>query len=152
MHTEHLQNVGGGKVVAGWLVAVALASLVALALVGTGVITEETTTMNTLWSVLAVVAGFFGGGFFTGFRALEAPILHAAGIGMMSLIAWFVLNAVTALFFPAWTWPSLTPQLAVGLLFAQFIAAMIGALLGYNIALRGRPGLSEHEPVEGLRG
>jgi hypothetical protein len=35
------------------------------------------------------------------------------------------------------------------LLLAQFAAAIVGALLGYNIALRGEPGLSEHEPIDG---
>jgi hypothetical protein len=149
MHTEHLQNVTITKVAAGWLVALAVASLAALALVSAGLLTEETSPANTLWSVLAVGAGFFAGGFFTGFRAMEAPILHAAGIGLMSLLAWFALNAVAALFFPSWAWPSLTPQLTVGLLFTQFMAAMVGALLGYNFALRGKPGLTEHEPLNG---
>jgi hypothetical protein len=149
MHTEHLQNVGTGKVVAGWLVALAVASLAALALVSAGLLTEETSPANSLWSVLAVMAGFLAGGFFAGFRAMEAPILHAAGIGLMSLLAWFVLNAVAALFFPSWAWPSLTPQLALGLLLAQFIAATVGALVGYNVALRGKPGLTEHEPMNG---
>jgi hypothetical protein len=36
------------------------------------------------------------------------------------------------------------------LLLAQLVAAMVGALLGYNIALRGEPGLAEHEPVDGV--
>jgi hypothetical protein len=149
MHTEHLQNVSAGRVTAGWLVALAVASLAAFVFISLGLLTEESAATNTWWSVAAVAAGFFAGGFFAGFRAIEAPILHAAGMGLLSLIAWFVLNAVAALFFPSWAWPSLTPQLAVGLLLTQFIAATVGALLGYNFALRGRPGLAEHEPLNG---
>jgi len=148
MHTEHLQNVTFGRVAAGWLVAVAVASLAALAFISLGVFTEEASLTDTWWSVVAVVIGFFAGGFFAGFRAMQAPILHAAGIGVMSLVAWFVINVVVSLFFGGASWTGLTPELAVGLLFAQFAAAGVGALLGYNIALRGKPGLSEHEPVE----
>jgi hypothetical protein len=147
MHTEHLQNVTVGRVVAGWLVAASVTSLAALALLGSGLMTEDATAANTWWSVVAVVIGFFAGGFFAGFRALQAPVLHAAGIGVTSLAMWAVLNALALVFFGEWSWPSLTPQLAVGLLFTQMVAAMIGALLGYNVALRGRPGLGEHEPV-----
>ena len=150
MHTEHLQNVGTTRVVAGWLVALAITSLVAFVFISLDLLTDETSVANTFWSVIAVMIGFFAGGFFAGFRAIEAPILHAAGMGLTSLVAWFLLNAVAAVFFPDWGWPSLTPQLAVGLLLAQLFAATVGALLGYNLALRGRPGLAEHEPVEGV--
>jgi hypothetical protein len=149
MHTEHLQNVTAGRVFAGWLVAAAITSLAALALISMGLLTEESTNTNNWWSVVAVLIGFFAGGFFAGFRAIEAPILHAAGMGLTSLVVWFVLNALAAIFFRAWAWPSLTAEMTVALLLAQLVAAMVGALLGYNIALRGEPGLSEHEPVDG---
>jgi hypothetical protein len=148
MHTEHLQNVTLSRVVAAWLVAAAVTSLAALALISMGLLTEDSTAANTWWSIVAVLLGFFAGGFFAGFRAIEAPILHAAAIGMMSLVVWFVLNALVAVFFESWTWLSFTPQLAAGMLLGQIVAAIVGALLGYNIALRGRPGLSEHEPLQ----
>lgn len=148
MHTEHLQNVSLARVTAGWLVAAAITSLAALALISMGVLTEESTGANTWWSTLAVMIGFFAGGFFAGFRAIQAPILHAAGMGLMSLLVWFVLNALAVLFFRSWEWPSLTAEMTVAFLVAQLVAAMIGALLGYNMALSGEPGLSEHEPTE----
>jgi hypothetical protein len=148
MHTEHLQNVSVVRVVAGWLVAAAVASLVALALLGTGILDDDTTPANTWWSMLAIAVGFFAGGFFTGFRALQAPVLHAVGIGLTSLLAWVVLNAISALLFTGgWNWPVVSPQFAIGLLLLQLVATMLGALIGYNVAVRGRPGLSEHEPV-----
>ena len=149
MHTEHLQNVTLGRVAAAWLVAIAVTSLVALALISMGLLTEESTALDTWWSALAVIAGFFAGGFFAGFRAIEAPILHAAAMGLMSLVVWFIVNALAALVFTGWATESLTAQLTIALLLAQLGAAMVGALLGYNVALRGKPGLSEHEPLQG---
>lgn len=143
MHTEHLQNVRAGRVLMAWLIAIAITSLVTLALVAFGPMTEDASAANTAWSTVAVIAGFSAGGFWVGFRALEAPVLHAFGIGITSLVVWFLLNVVGKLFFPSFEWPSMTPELAVGLLLAQFAAAAVGALLGYNIALRGRPGLTE---------
>jgi hypothetical protein len=148
MHSEHLQNVSAGRVVAGWLVAAAVASLVALALLAAGLLHEESTPTNTWWSLVAIGVGFFAGGFFAGFRAIQAPILHAFGIGLTSLVMWFVLNALATLFFRYWGWPTVTPQFAVGVLLLQFVTATVGALMGYNIALRGRPGLAEHEPMQ----
>ena len=150
MHTEHLQNVRPARVVAAWLVAAAVTSLAALALVSSGLmsISDESTPANTWWSIAVVAVGFFAGGLFAGFRGVEAPILHAVGIGLTSLVAWFLLNALAAMFLPGWIWSSLTPQLALGILLMQFLASTIGALLGHNLALRGRPGLTEQEPVE----
>jgi hypothetical protein len=108
---------------------------------------DESTPANTWWSIAAVTVGFFVGGLFAGFRAVEAPILHAVGIGLTSLVAWFLLNALAAMFLPGWIWRGLTPQLALGILLMQFVATTLGALLGHNLALRGRPGLTEQEPV-----
>ena len=147
MHTEHLQNVKPGRVVAAWLVAAAVTSLVALALLGSGIMSDEPSPANTWWSVLAVAVGFFVGGLFVGFRAIEAPILHAFAMGLTSLVVWFLLNMLAASFLPDWSWAALTPQLALGILLMQFVASTLGALLGHNLALRGRPGLTEQEPV-----
>jgi hypothetical protein len=147
MHTEHLQNVRTTRVFTGWLVAIAVTSLLALAFAGTGVLGSGTTYMSTLGSLIAVVVGFWAGGFFAGFRAIEAPILHGVGIGLTSLVVWAVLNIVVAVAFRGIGWTGLTPALAVGLMLAQIAAAVVGALLGYNVALRGKPGLSEHEPL-----
>lgn len=147
MHTEHLQNVTAGRIVTGWLVAAAVVSLVALALLAAGLLHEETTASNTWWSMFAIAVGFFAGGFFAGFRALQAPILHALGIGLTSLVVWFLLNALATLFVRHWGWPTITPEFAIAVLLLQLVAAIVGALLGYNIATRGKPGLREHEPV-----
>ena len=147
MHTEHLQNVRTGRVLMAWLIAASVTSLAAFAFIAAGRMTEDATTANTVWSSIAVLIGFFAGGFWVGFRAIQAPVLHAVGIGLTSLASWFILNVVANFFFPTWEWPSMTTELAIGLLFGQLAASAVGALLGYNMALRGKPGLSEHEPI-----
>jgi ABC-type amino acid transport system permease subunit len=136
------------RVIAGWLVAAAVASLVALALlIGAGCCTRRPTAANTWWSMVAIAIGFFAGGFFAGFRALQAPILHAVGIGLTSLGRLVPAERARDPASSRWTWPTMTPQFAVAVLLLQIVAAIVGALLGYNIALRGKPGLSEHEPI-----
>ena len=148
MHTEHLQNVRVVRVLAGWLVGIAVTSLAVLAAIGIPMLSDGTGQLDTVSSILAVAAGFWAGGFFAGFRAMEAPILHGVGMGLMSLVAWAGLNAVASLLFPGVVWEALTPGLAVALLLIQIVAAVLGALMGYNVSTRGKPGLSEHEPIE----
>lgn len=147
MHTEHLQNVRTTRVGAGWLVAIAVTSLLILAFLGLNIFTVDG-QLTPLGSVAAVGLGFFAGGFFAGFRAIEAPILHGLAIGITSLVAWAILNIFATLAFETFEWTALTPALAVSLLLVQMATAVLGALLGYNLALRGTPGLSEHEPIE----
>jgi hypothetical protein len=148
MHTEHLQNVRPARVVAGWLVAIAMTSLAALAALGIAMIWTQAAELGTVPSVLAVMVGFWVGGFFAGFRALEAPILHGIAIGLTSLVAWAGLNAIVAIASPGMQWDALTPGRTAAALLAQIVGAVLGALMGYNVALRGKPSLAEHEPLE----
>jgi len=148
MHSEHLQNVRIVILVGGWLVAAAATSLIALAFVGFGAVEEPATATGAGWTLFAVIAGFWAGGLFTGLRAVQAPVLHGIGIGVASLVVWVAVNILAAFLPDAPAWTGLTPGLALGLLLAQMAAAVVGALMGYNIALRGKPGLSEHEPVD----
>jgi hypothetical protein len=147
MHTEHLQNVRYGWVIAGWLVAIAVTSLVVIVFEASGFV-GETGARDNIASLASVIAGFIAGGFFAGFRARRAPILHGIGIGLTSLVAWVLVNLIAAALLDAVGWSSLTPGLAVGLVLTQVIAAIVGALLGYNLATEGKPGLTEHEPIE----
>lgn len=150
MHTEHLQNVRPLPALWGWVVAIGVTSLLIFVLIATGLLDGERS--EGLWVSVALVIGFWAGGFFAGFRAMQAPILHGVALGMISIIAWFVLNLLASLFFPTFTWEMLTPQLTAGLLFVHIVASVIGALMGYNTALRGRPSLEEHPPeAEPLR-
>lgn len=146
MHTEHLQNVKPARVLMAWLVAAGVTSLAAFVFIALGVLTEDASTANTVWSVLAIVVGFFVGGFFAGFRGATAPVLHAGAMMLTSLVAWFLINLVAAGLLSGSAWEMETAQLTVSLLLAQFAAASLGALIGFNMARRGRPGLSEEVP------
>lgn len=142
MHTEHLNNVGIVRVVVGWLIAVAIASLLLLAVIGFGITSPDASTAG--WAgFVALLLGFGAGGFAVGFRALRAPILHGVAIGLTSLLAASLFAAINSIITPGTQWTDLRPSAVVLLVFAQFAAAVVGALLGYNVAIRGRPGLGE---------
>ncbi len=145
MHTEHLQNVTVGRVLGGWLVAIAVTSLIVFVFLASGLGDDTPGISTSLASLIAVVAGFWAGGFFVGFRALRAPILHAAG--WVSLRSWRGWRSTcwhscsgTRPTGPGWV----LPAPATALVLAQMTAAIVGALvMGYNVALRGKPGLHE---------
>jgi len=141
MHTEHLQNVRAGLVAAGWLVALAVTSLVVF-IFEAGEFAAFG-AVNALATVVAVAAGFAAGGFFTGFLARRAPILHGVGMGITSIVAWVAVNAIAALTGRPFDSAGLTVTAAIGIVLVQMIAAVLGALVGYNVALRGKPGLGE---------
>src|SRR5438552_712634 len=103
MQTEHLQNVRPGLVGWSWLISVALASLLMLAVVGLNVVDPDSAT-GTRVAVVAVALGFFAGGLFAGLRAAQAPILYGTFIGLFSVLVWFVINVLAALAFPGFGW------------------------------------------------
>ncbi|MBX6363831.1 MAG: hypothetical protein IRZ00_08185, partial [Gemmatimonadetes bacterium] len=96
-------------------------------------------TLPAGWAVLAVAIGFYVGGLFTGFKSLDAPILHGMAVGIFTLVAWFVLNLIVVLAFPAVGWAALTPATTAGLLLLQMAMAVAGAWTGHVIERRGGP-------------
>ena len=142
MRTEHLQNVHLGWVTAGWLIAAAVTSLVVIAYAAIGIVGPDG-SMGTGWSLLAVLVGFYVGGMFTGFRSIDAPILHGVAIGVFSLVAWLVLNLVVTAIVAGAQWQALTPTGTAAVLLLQMAAAVAGAWTGHTIAVRGGPDLSE---------
>jgi hypothetical protein len=147
MHTEHLQNVSVGSMIGGWLVAIAVTSLVVRVFEASG-FDASGGVVTSVATLLAVAVGFATGGFFTGFRTRRAPVLHGAGIGIVSIVAWATVGVVSAALGQSYD-AGLTPALTVGAIFFMIAAAALGALVGYNLALRGRPGLSEEFPGDG---
>ena len=145
MHTEHLQNVGFGRVLVGWVVAVALTSFVLLVLAAFDAM--PFTGEDSWWSVVAAALGFFGGGFYAGFRAMQAPILHGVAIALTSLLVWLLLNLTVFGLVGHESWQGLTPTLTLIILVVMMVVSVVGALLGYNLAVVGKPSLSEHEPL-----
>lgn len=149
MHTEHLQNVAPVRVLAGWLVSIAVASMAVFGFIALGLMTGES-ARDASWAMVAVAVGFLAGGWFTGFRAMEAPILHGIGLGLTSLVAWVALNALVLLF-GAGEWTGLTPAATLAVLLTQVLAAVVGCWAGSRAARR-RAAEVATSPETGVRG
>ena len=135
MHREHLSSVSPWPVFIGWVAAVAVTSALVFLLTAIGWMTVEGTP--TGWAVLTVAIGFFVGGYMTGLRDIEAPILHGVGIGLMTLVAWLILNLLAALFVDGGGDSGLPAMVAAALLVLQMAAAVAGAWIADRRALRG---------------
>ena len=135
MHTEHLSNVSFTSILIGWVIAVAVTSLLVFLFTAAGWMATD--DAGNAWAVIAVAIGFFAGGYLTGTRDIEAPILHGVGIGLMTLVAWFVLNALATFFVDATSYTGLGATATAGLLLLQMLAAVLGAWLADRRALRG---------------
>lgn len=127
MHSEHLQNVRPTWVAFGWFAAAAVTGLALVVLISLGVIGPLDSGEG--WVVLAVVAGFFSGGWLVGWRTADAPILHGVGIGLFSLLVWLVANLLAgALELSGWT--ALSPTVTALALVVQIVSAAAGAWYG----------------------
>ncbi|HUF14205.1 MAG TPA: hypothetical protein VMN78_13985 [Longimicrobiales bacterium] len=135
MHREHLSSVSLWPVFLGWVAAIAVTSALVFLLTALGWM--ETEGNSTAWAVGTVAIGFFVGGYLTGTRDIEAPILHGVGIGVMTLAAWLVLNLLAALFIDGGVAAGLPPAVSAGLLLLQMGAAIAGAWIADRRALRG---------------
>ncbi|HEX8907320.1 MAG TPA: hypothetical protein VF771_20880 [Longimicrobiaceae bacterium] len=128
MHTEHLTNVRPGTLLLGWFIGAAAVSLAVIAMIAVGLLPRDGTG-GTGWGLLAIAAGFMAGGWWTGWRAGAAPILYAVGMGLVSLLLYFLVNLVPGQIFDAESW-SVGPGYVAGLLLLQIVAAAVGALIG----------------------
>ena len=142
MHTEHLQNVHPLRILGGWLVSVAVTSVAVFVLIVLGLMDGSGGRGDTAGAVLAVGGGFLVGGLFTGYRTVEAPILHGISLGLTSLVAWAVLNLVVAALGGA-GWTGLGTTAALAVLLTQIAAAVLGCWIGTGQA-RARLG----QPVQ----
>lgn len=127
MHTEHLENVRPTWVAFGWFVGVAVMSALLIALIAVGIIPRGG-EIGLGWILLTVFAGFLAGGYLTGMRTRAAPILHAVGIGLFSVVFWFVANLVAGATLNQADWKVPAASAAGAVLF-QIVAAAIGARL-----------------------
>jgi hypothetical protein len=125
MHSEHLENVRPSWVAFGWFIGVAVMSAILFGLIALGFVARGG-EIALGWVLLAVFIGFLVGGYMTGARVRAAPILHAVGIGLFSVLVWFVANLVAgeALNSAEWKVP---PASAAGAVLFQVLAAAIGA-------------------------
>ena len=130
MHSEHLENVRPSWVAFGWFIGVAVMSAILLALAAVGIVARAG-EIGLGWVLLAVFVGFLAGGYLTGMRVRAAPILHAVGIGLFSVVVWFVANLVAGETLNAAEW-SVAPASAAGAVLFQIAAAAIGARIATN--------------------
>lgn len=149
MHTEHLQNVHPVRVLGGWMVAVAVTSIAVFGFIVLGLMGMEA-ERDAVWAMTAVVVGFLVGGWFTGMRTLEAPILHGIALGLTTLVAWVVLNVVVAIAFGMSEWTGLGPTATLLVLLVQVLAAVAGCWIGTRGA-RVRSAEKSDSPAAGVR-
>ena len=142
MHTEHLQNVHPLRILGGWLVSVAVTSVAVFGLIVVGLMDGAGGRGDTLGAVLAVGVGFLVGGLFTGFRTVEAPILHGISLGLTSLVAWAALNLIAVAGFGTGEWSGLNTSAALAVLLTQIVAAVLGCWIGTSQA-RARGGVPD---------
>jgi hypothetical protein len=133
MHTEHLNNVRLGYVLAGWAIAICATSLFVLVLIATGI--QSSMSSDGRYIAAAVALGFAMGGAFVGFMTSLAPILHGIMIGLTSLVVWALVNVITSFVVPEFTFTSLTSQWTVAVVLVQILAAILGARLGYRFTV-----------------
>ena len=134
MRSEHLSNLHPGWTLIGWLVAVAVAAVVQIALVGSGLL-PPVGGAAALGSMVALAVGFFAGGLFVGLRWSDAPILHGVALALVSALVWFA----GALLAPDAVGGRMGEgdTAVLGSLLLQLAAAVAGALTGRSLVRSG---------------
>lgn len=137
MHRERLSNVSPLPILTGWIIALAATSVLVFLLAAIGWMSPA--GASTGWAVVCVAVGFFLGGYLTGTRDIEAPVLHGVGIGLTTLLGWLVLNLLATLFLREGfgELDRLPATTTAGLLLLQMGAAVAGAWIADRRALRG---------------
>jgi hypothetical protein len=134
MNTEHLQNVKPTWVMFGWFIGAAVFSLVLMGMMLLRLVDAETAT--SAWVLLALFLGYVAGGFVIGMRTGAAPILHAAGVGLFSLVFWLIANLLAS-GLDAATWRNTAPEWVVGGILLQMVASGTGHHLASRRDSRG---------------
>jgi putative membrane protein (TIGR04086 family) len=136
MHTEKLENLRPSWIAFGWFIAAAVTALLILAFVAFGLMAPDSTRNEGVLTAMALLIGFLVGGFFVGVRTRAAPILHGVGIGLFSLVVWFLANLIPGEA-TGWTaWRVLPTIQALALVALQTVAAIVGARMAVRM---GRP-------------
>lgn len=127
MQSEHLSNLHPGWVVGGWAIAVSVTAALYIAGVGLGLVRPESGALG--WLLVSLAVGFYVGGFLVGLRWADAPILHGAAIGVLSLLVWFIVTLTGDLD----TFES--AEIVLGLTLVQLTAATLGGWMGRRLTL-----------------
>lgn len=124
-----------GWIAIGWFMSAALVSLVLLAAFSFGFI-ESDTGGEPLITAVALLIGFFGGGFIVGSQTGARPVAHGVAVAVFSLVAWFAINLFLGEPTGETSWRSLGLATLVTLLAVQGVAAVVGAVAGVQWFLR----------------
>lgn len=124
-----IRDVHPGWVVFGWFAAASLTAAILLVLTVLGVVRPGGDS-ETLGVSIALLLGFFWGGFFVASRAPFAPALHGAGIAVFSLVVWVALNLLFADATGLTAWDRLSFRDSAVLLLLQVAGAVLGARAG----------------------
>jgi hypothetical protein len=148
MHTEHLQNVRPSWVAFGWFIGAAATSLLLIVMIVLGLIDAQGETGGA-WVIAALFLGYAAGGYFTGMRVGLAPILHAVGIGLFSVVVWFFANLLLGEPLDATAWNELSPAFTAGILLLQMVAAAVGARIASRERRAAAPRVHPHHAGRG---
>ena len=124
-----IRDLHPGWVAFGWFVAACFTGALLLAFSVIGVLAPGTGS-ETLGVSLALILGFFWGGFFIATRAPFAPALHGVGIALFSLVVWVALNLLFGEATGVTAWDELSFSDSVVLLLLQVAGAVLGARVG----------------------
>lgn len=128
---EHSRNLSPSWVAFGWFIAAAVTAFVVFVLIAGEVIDPQAPAGGgDVWISLALLLGFLAGGFITGLRTGAAPVLNGLGIGIFTLVVWFVANLVLGEALGLGGWTALGFRTAAGLFVLQAAAAIVGARAG----------------------
>jgi putative membrane protein (TIGR04086 family) len=133
--TERLRNLRPSWIAFGWFIGAAVTSLLILAFVAFGLLPPAGVLNGGIWIPLALLLGFFCGGFFVGWRARAAPVLHGLAIGLFSLIVYVLANLLFGEPTGWAAWGGLPTGEAAMLLLLLTVAAAIGGRVGMRWAM-----------------
>jgi hypothetical protein len=132
--TERFSDIHPTWIAFGWFLSVAVAGFFLFLFIVLGLLTTDTLEGGAVWTAVAILLGFVGGGFLTGLRVAAAPVLHGIGIGLFSLLAFLVVNLVPGEALGASAWREIPISQAAGLLTLQAASAVVGARFGVRWA------------------
>ncbi len=127
--TESIERLRPSWIAFGWFIAAAVTSLFLLGLVALGVISEDPQTDGT-WIALAFVIGFAVAGYFVGVRAGTSPILHGAGMGLVSLLVYLGASLLAGEPTGQTAWSEVSTATALWVILLQTVAAIVGTRAG----------------------
>lgn len=132
-----LAGVRPGWIPFGWFVCAAITSLALFGFIAVGVVGGDPAG-GDFWVAASLALGFWLGGLFVGTRVAAAPVAHGLGIGLFSVVVWFVANLVLGEATDQTAWSEMDGMTLVSLLMIQAVAAIVGARIGVRWVRRGR--------------